>query len=236
MNNIGLSPKQYLLQMYDTEEKRFREITRLDTEEKLEYKKLLAHLKKVHEKDQDAKKKKIKSQYSTTDKGKALEELVSFLLEKSSVFEVHENIRNSTNEIDQLLILNHKGRKFEEFLDLPDYIYLSECKNYNKKIGVTWVGKFFSLLTSNKSKIGFLFSYYGFAGSSWNSSVGLVKKLFLTKEKLNERTYIIDINLKDFERIEEGCSLLEIIQAKIKALRLDTNFEKFLELKHPAQK
>ncbi|WP_407545322.1 acetylglutamate semialdehyde dehydrogenase [Priestia sp. HNGD-A6] len=235
MNNIGFSPKQLLLEMYETDEKRFREITRLDDKEKSKYRELLTHLKRVHEEDKEAKKKKIKSPYTTNDKGKALEELVSFLLEKSSVFEVYQNIRNSTNEVDQLLILNHKGKKFKEFLNLPGYIYLSECKNYNKKVSVTWVGKFFSLLISNKSRIGFLFSYHGFAGSSWNSAVGLVKKLFLTKEEINQRTYIIDINLKDFEKIEEGYSLLEIIDAKMKAIRLDTNFEKFLELKHPAQ-
>ncbi|MFE7822327.1 acetylglutamate semialdehyde dehydrogenase, partial [Priestia megaterium] len=103
MNNIGFSPKQLLLEMYETDEKRFREITRLDDKEKSKYRELLTHLKRVHEEDKEAKKKKIKSPYTTNDKGKALEELVSFLLEKSSVFEVYQNIRNSTNEVDQLL-------------------------------------------------------------------------------------------------------------------------------------
>ncbi|WP_422657354.1 acetylglutamate semialdehyde dehydrogenase [Paenibacillus sp. EC2-1] len=225
MNNIGLTTKQYLLSQYEDEKDRFREITRLDEEDKHQYKELLDHLIKLHEGSVNA---------STEEKGKALEGLVSFLVKKSSVFNVFDNIRNTTNEIDQLMELNHIGKKMKEFITLPGDIFLSECKNYNKKIGVTWVGKLYTLLASNQSKIGFLFSYYGLAGSSWNSASGLTRKVFLLKEKLEDRTYIIDINIKDFKKIDQGASLLELIDAKMKALRLQTNFEKFLAEKHPA--
>jgi hypothetical protein len=242
MNDPGFSLKKYLHEILDTEEKRNREITRLDEEEMVEYKRLLKHLEQIHDKtktDSDKKKKtkatdKQDDEYNTYEIGKALENLVSYLLEKSGIFEIYENIRSSTNEIDQLLMLNFRGKMLKEFIDLPVDQFLSECKNYQGKISVTWVGKFFSLLQTNQTKIGLLFSYHGLAGSGWSSAVGLVKKLFLLKEKLDERTYIIDINIADFSEIAKGHSLLEIVHAKMKALKLDTKFTHFIT-KHPAE-
>lgn len=198
----------------------------MDEKDQHEYRQLLQILTELHEGSRKA--------ANTLEKGKALENLVKFLLIKSSVFEVYENIRNTTNEIDELLVLNRLGKKFKEFMTLPGELYLSECKNYNKKIDVTWVGKFFTLLASNSSKIGILFSYHGLTGKDWNDAVGLTRKLFLLKEELKDRTYIIDINKDDFKKIEQGQSLLELIDSKMKALQLQTNFEIFLNQKHPA--
>ncbi|GAC40751.1 hypothetical protein [Paenibacillus popilliae] len=226
MNNVGLTPKEYLLEVLKNEEDMFREITRLDGKEKAEYEELLEQLEEVH-------KRENQQHYDTHQKGKALETIVSFLLGKSVIFEIHENIRNSTNEIDQLLCLSYKGKKFKDFLPFSGDLFLSECKNYNKKIDVTWVGKFFSLLTTSHTKIGFLFSYYGLTGKKWNNAVGLTKKLFLLKERLEDRTYIIDLNISDFRLIQQGHSLLELIDSKMKGLKTDTSFEVFLQLKHP---
>ncbi|OME03382.1 acetylglutamate semialdehyde dehydrogenase [Paenibacillus odorifer] len=226
MSNEGLTAKELLLSQYYTEEKKFREITRLDEKDHEQYKHLLQELVGLHEGSVIAQ--------NTVVKGKALENLVKFLLVKSSVFEVYENIRNTTNEIDELLELNHIGRKLKDFITLPGELYLSECKNYDRKISVTWVGKFYTLLESNASKIGILFSYHGFTGRNWNDATGLTRKLFLLKEDLKDRTYIIDINKDDFKKIEQGHSLLELIDIKMKALRVQTNFEEFLREKHPA--
>lgn len=71
-------------------------------------------------------------------------------------------------------------------------------------------------------------------GEKLTDAVGLTKKIFLLKEKIEDRSYIIDINITDFRLIKQGHSLLELIDSKMKALRTDTNFEKFLQLKHPA--
>lgn len=173
--NPGFTAKQLLLEQYDTEEKKYREITRLDKHELKEYEQLLQRFELVHVKS---------DQFATTDKGKALEDMVSFILSHSSVFEVHRNLRTSTNEIDQLLILNSKGRLFESkgLLRLFGDHLLSECKNYQGKIGVTWVGKLYSLLDTTRSKIGLLFSYHGLTGVNWNDATGSVKKLSLNRE------------------------------------------------------
>ncbi|CAJ1315890.1 restriction endonuclease [Paenibacillus nuruki] len=228
MNEKGFSIKEYFENAYYDDATRFRELTRLDSNDMIRYNELLQELKIVHDPGSKT------SENSTVYKGQALEEIVTFLIKRSCIFDVVANIRSSTNEIDQTLELNHIGIDLKKFIKLPGDLFLSECKNYNKKVDVTWIGKFYSLLAHNHAKLGILFSYKGFTGQGWNDGVGLVKKIYLLKEDINEKVYIIDINKKDFELISEGESLIGIIHAKIKALRLDTDFKKFLLSNHPA--
>ncbi|QWG87300.1 acetylglutamate semialdehyde dehydrogenase [Bacillus mycoides] len=215
-----------MLQQYNEEEANYRIITSLSKEEKEEYSVLLGKLKRIHRKN---------SKSTTKEKGETLEKLVSFLIEKSTVFEIHQNIRTSSNEIDQLIAINAIGRKFKAkgYLDLKDDIILSECKNYHEKVGVTWVGKFASLMTYTESRLGLIFSYHGLAGKGWEDAIGLTKKLYLGRPK-DEKLFILDFNKEDFERIEKGHNLLELIKAKTLALQTDTKFEHLIT-SHPAQ-
>ncbi|MBP2257496.1 acetylglutamate semialdehyde dehydrogenase [Virgibacillus alimentarius] len=226
-NKPGYTPKELLLQVFDTNEKRYKEITRLDEKEMSQYKEYLARFNETHDESNN---------FSTVEKGKSLESLVGFLLARSAVFEVHQNLRNSTNEIDQLLILNSKGNYFknEGLLNLPGEHFLSECKNYQGKIGVTWIGKLYSLIESTNSQIGLIFSYHGITGDGWKDATGLVKKLYLRREDINKKVYILDFNIKDFNSILDGHSILELIDAKVKSLKFDTDLSRFIE-KHPAE-
>jgi hypothetical protein len=223
--NKGFSLKKYLIEVLDEKEQVYNVITSLDEEEKNEYEILLKNLEVTNG-----------NRSSTTkQKGEALENIVSFLIKKSAVFEIKENIRNTSNEIDQLITLSSKGRKFknEGFLDLKYDTILSECKNYNKKISVTWVGKFYSLLSSTTNNLGLLFSYHGLTGSGWNDATGLTKKLYISGNNTDKRI-IIEFNKNDFHKIQEGYNLLELISAKINALQTDTKFEHWIA-DHPAQ-
>lgn len=228
-SNREISAKEYFLQILQDKEKVFKEITRLTDEEKETYKKLLSNLKEVN---------KNRKKYSNKVIGKALEDIVSFILKKSSVFEVKENIHTSTNEVDQLVLLNSTGKKFRNdgYLDVRGDYFLSECKNYEDKIGVTWPGKFYALLSAQTCKLGILFSYKGLTGTGWNAATGLVKKLFLTKEKVEDRIYIIEFNVNDFDKIAEGLSFLEILDAKMNELKTGTNFSHYITNDHPAMK
>ncbi|MDQ7094241.1 restriction endonuclease [Desulfosporosinus sp. PR] len=218
-----MTTKQYLIKFLDNKEEFFNEITRLNQEEKERYNLLLDNLILVNNN------KKVKQEV----KGKSLEDIVSFLLEKSNVFKVQRNLRTSTNEIDQIIELNFRGKEFKEHIDILGDTFLGECKNYNKKIGVTWVGKFYSLLQPT-CRLGVIFSFYGLSGKGWNASSGLVKKLHISKEDFSHRIYIIDFNILDFRLVAQGKSFINIIQAKISGLRTDTDFLKHIS-DHPAQ-
>jgi hypothetical protein len=225
--NKGLSTKQFILEILESKERTYEALISLDEQELNHYTSLLTNLEDMHHSGSAA---------STTEKGKALEQLVTYLIQKSIIFDVYQNLRTSSNEIDQLFILNAKGRAFREegLLPLKDDLILSECKNYQNKISVTWVGKFYSLISSTSAKVGLLFSYHGLTGTGWRDAVGLTKKIYLSKERLEDKVYILDFNITDFRRIRDGENLPNLINAKMLALRTDTNFQQFIS-KHPAE-
>lgn len=222
--NLGL--KEYILGAVEDREKAFKELTRLSEEDKKEYSDLLDYLEKVNSK---------RDNYTNEQKGAALENMVTFLINKTSVFEVAENLHTSTNEIDQLITLSRVGKLFKEWIEIGGEFFLGECKNYDGKVSVTWVGKFYSLLkTTSECSLGVLFSYHGLTGTGWNDATGLTKKLFLAKELAEKRIYIVDVNKTDFELIREGYNLIELLEKKMLALKTDTNIAKLISL-HPAQ-
>lgn len=232
MSKQGLTPQEYFA-LLDQKEEMYKELGRLSDSVMEEYKVLLQKFISVNSKALSKDKAKLKT-FNTTHKGKALEELVVFLLEKTRLFKVHKNIRNTTNEIDQLLDLTFIGDHFKEHLPFSGSIFLSECKNYSKAIDVTWIGKFHSLLVSNQSRYGFLFSYHGFTGTGWNNATGLAKKLYLHRERMEDKIHIIDFNYRDFNLIAEGHSFLEILDSKIKELLTAADYRKYLDEIHPA--
>lgn len=228
MNEKGYSLKDFLLSKLDEHENLFKTITGFKEEEKLTYQQKLSHFKSLHQPTINA---------GTQEKGKALEELVTFLFNTTSIFKVLENVHTSTNEIDLIMTLNSRGNRLsaEGFLDDKFNIFLAECKNYKKTIGVTWVGKFWSLLNSSPAKLGIIFSYHGLSGKNWADGIGLTKKIYMSKERIEDKIYIIDFNIEDFEQIMEGDSILDIIDYKIKSLMLDVDdYKKFLS-NHPSQ-
>ena len=173
-----------------------------------------------------------------TLKGKSLEELASYLLEISgNLFEVKQNLRTTTNEIDQVFIPKPKAKLLiaNGIINKKYELFLGECKNYNRSVDVTYVGKFCSLLLTNQIKLGIMFSYHGISGSGWSNASGIVKKFYLHKERDEDRYCIIEFSKEDFIAIDKGENFLQIIENKILSLRLDTDYTKYLS-KHPAEK
>lgn len=174
---------------------------------------------------------------STKDKGAALENLVNYLLQCSGdLFEVYNDVRTNTNEIDQIIKLKVKGKMLRSLGVLNERYdeFICECKNYKNRVGVTYVGKFCSLMNSCNIKFGVLFSYCGVTGAGWKDSSGLIKKIYM-KSNVNENpTTIIDFNIEDFKSIRDGNNFLDIIETKIMKLKYDTNFETLIQ-PHPAE-
>lgn len=188
-----------------------------------EYNRLLVNLKAVNS----------NSDSSAREKGKALETIVSFIFENSFFYEVYENRRTAINEIDEYIIRSDKGKQFIEevnmaselLLSTQDY-FLCECKNYNSRVGVTWVGKFNTLLKiSGDCQLGILFSYKGLTGNEnkWSDAHGLTKLIYYLSES-EKKKYILDFNISDFESLKDrGINLFDIIKAKKNALKVSFN-------------
>ena len=168
------------------------------------------------------------SNSSTRKKGKSLENLVNFLLERTGIFDIYKNLRTNSNELDQLVRCNEMGRLYisNGLLDNRLNHFIGECKNYRAKVSVTHVGKICSLLSTTQNKMCILFSYKGVSGSGWVNASGLIKKFYLSKEYEQERFCIIDFNIDDFKKIKDGDN---IINNKIFSLQNDVDYSKFIK-------
>lgn len=210
--NPGAYHLQQLMQYYTDREEAYRLILKFNAKQQTEYNRLYAKFVDAN------------SNKSTPSKlkGESLEKLVEYIFNISPLFSVINNLRTTTNEVDLLVNSTPMGKAFidEGFLDFP-LPFLCECKNYNKKVGVTWIGKFFSLLSTSNKKFGIMFSYHGISGKNWSSANGLTKKINLST---NKETIIIDFSLKDFEEIKNGEAFINIINRKIFQLINDTSY------------
>lgn len=154
-------------------------------------------------------------------KGKALEDLVSLLFEfTGGYYDVYKNVRNGSNEIDVFLSLSRKGKCVAQLINNRYKKLLCECKNYKSTISVTYVGKFYSLMQTTNNKVGIMFSYSGFTGASWGGAKGLTKKLFLLREREEDRLYILEFTNKDFKDILDGKGLFDILESKCLELEM----------------
>lgn len=197
----------------------YEKICEFNEEERKKYNILLENFKKTNSSDS-----------TTNQKGKALEDLAAYTIKTSHIFDIYKNLRTSTNELDQLVKINDQNRLLIglNIVDSRLGNFIGECKNYQNKIPVTYVGKVCSLLCTTQNKICILFSYHGVTGRNWEDSMGLIKKFYLAKGKTDERFCIIDFNIKDFEEIAKGNNFLQIIENKMLALKIDTDYSTFI--------
>lgn len=221
--------KQYLQEIIQKPLDIFHELTSWSEEDKQDFSVLLKNLKKPFDKATE----------TTKDKGDRLENLVSFLIQKSYFFEIYRNVHTGTNEIDEVIILSEKGKQaLHEFnlsrdiLAIDSDITLGECKNYASTLGVTYVGKFYSLLVSTDVSFGIIFTQKGLTGNEdeFHDAYGLTKVLRIIEKYQNNRDmFILTFTLEDYEKIANGESFFDLIKAKKIALRLSSEYDSFLK-------
>lgn len=174
---------------------------------------------------------------SSKDKGNKLEDLIFFIVDNTPIFKGYQNIRSSTNEVDIFIRLSDLGSMMlaNNIIDLKSSQIIIECKNYDKKkIDVTWVGKFCSLLLQSPARVGIFISHKGFKGNKWDSAKGLAKKFYYYKERIDEKKYVLDITLNEIVKSVNDDNFVELILNKIISLENDTKYENFIT-KHPAE-
>ena len=167
------------------------------------------------------------SKVSDYEKGKILEKLVYLLLQFSGgLFSVKQNVATNTNEIDIVCELTPKGQILlsRNLLPIKQNAFLGECKNYKRAVDVTYVGKFACLMLTTAYQLGILFSYHGVTGRKWDNAQGLIRKFYLSRERIDDRYSIIAFSVDDFEAICNGITFLDIIKRKMEMLRLDTDY------------
>ena len=160
------------------------------------------------------------------DKGELLERLASSLF-NSDLFCIRKNCRTSTNEIDILVDWSTQARicGLNSAYPFLGELVLCECKNYENSVGVTYIGKFASLLSATRTNTGIMISWEGVTVRNWSYGSGLIKKLALAEQK---KILVIDKN--DLKLIRNGSSnLLKILYEKHLSLVTDIDYQKYIQ-------
>ncbi|MBR1886426.1 MAG: restriction endonuclease [Schwartzia sp.] len=173
---------------------------------------------------------------SARAKGNLLEELTHCLFTDGygCMFDSHRQCRTSSNEIDILLLWSEQARLNGfacVFPFLGDSI-LCECKNYQKAVSVTHVGKFYSLMHVSMVNIGIMIAWNGISGrGNWDSAKGLVKKIVL-----RDNSYVIVIDKDDLNEIYlKKTNIFSLLYKKYESLKFETDYSKYIK-PHPAEK
>ncbi|MEN8433980.1 hypothetical protein NX821_001151 [Clostridium septicum] len=158
-------------------------------------------------------------------RGTLLEELIKQMTIKTKSFELFENITNDTNEYDIIIKTSDLARRYA-YNALPRVIFqpiICECKNYQSTIDVTWIGKFYSLLSISNINMGIIFSYEGVTGQAendWANAWGLIRKIYL-----KDGIAIISISRTELDRIVAGENFCDILEEKFIELQTMTTIE-----------
>lgn len=224
-----LNLKEFLKRGVEDDLDKFKILTEWTESEKIQFSKLLEELKKPFDKNQT----------TTKEKGNRLENLVSFIINNSYFFKVFKNVHTATNEIDEVVVFTDEGKqalqKFNlcrDLIPIDSEIFLGECKNYASPLGVTYVGKFYSLMTATGNSFGIIFTQKGLTGSEieYKDAYGLTKVIRIIEQaKNNCDFYILTFTLEDYEELLNGKTFFEIIKAKKTALQISSDYHTFLK-------
>lgn len=227
--NENYSFKKYMQEIVNDKMKMFEELIRWGEQEKKQFAQLLADLEKPFDKENE----------TTKEKGDKLEKLVEFIITNSYFYDVYKNIRTETNEVDEIIMLSERGKQAlstfglsRELLPTQQEVFLGECKNYKTSLGVTYVGKFYSLLIATDMTFGLIFTQNGLSGSTegFKDAYGLTKILRLVeKYEHNRELCILTFTTEDYRKLLEGHTFFELIRAKKLELQMASNYQNFLQ-------
>lgn len=231
----GLDLKSYLNQIVQEPMDKFKGFITWTDKDKEEFKILLDELKKPFDKDNE----------TTKEKGNRLEKLVEFIIHKTYFFEIYKNVHTETNEIDEVIVLSDRGKQAiqsfnlsRDLIPIKQDLFLGECKNYKSNLNVTYVGKFYSLLSITGISFGIVFTQKGLTGEpkGYKDAYGLTKVLRMVESSKGNDFFIIAFTLEDYERMLEGTTFFDLVKTKKMEMQLASDYTTFLaDNKHEAE-
>ena len=127
-----------------------------------------------------------------------------------------------------------------DLIPIAEDMFLGECKNYEQNLNVTYVGKFYSLMSVTSVPFGILFTQKGLTGdpAGYKDAYGLTKVLRMIEQaKVPPRDfYIITFTLDDYEKMATGVTFFDLVKAKKLELRIASDYTKFIDAnRHSAE-
>ena len=231
----GLDLRSYLDQIVQEPIDKFKGFITWTNKDRADFRILLNELKKPFDRDKE----------TTKEKGDRLEKLVEFIIQKTYFFEIYKNVHTETNEIDEVITLSDRGKQAiqsfnlsRDLIPIKQDLFLGECKNYKSNLGVTYVGKFYSLLSVTGISFGIVFTQKGLTGDSegYKDAYGLTKVLRMVESSRGKDFFIITFTMEDYERMLEGTTFFDLVKAKKMEMQFASDYTKFLaDNKHEAE-
>ncbi len=231
----GFDLRSYLDQIVQDPLEKFKGFITWTGKDKEEFRALLDELKKPFDIKQE----------TTKEKGDRLEKLVEFIIRKTYFFEIYKNVHTETNEIDEVIVLSDRGKQAiqslnlaRELIPIKQDLFLGECKNYESNLGVTYVGKFYSLLSVTNIPFGVVFTQKGLTGDAegYKDAYGLTKILRMVEVSKGRDFFILTFTVEDYEKMLDGVTFFDIVKAKMLEVQLASDYTTFLkDNKHQAE-
>lgn len=127
---------------------------------------------------------------TTDEKGKSLENLVDYLLEKSNLFQnLYSDIRFNFCQVDHAGVFLPEvwAIFFQAHKKLRDenHRFAGESKRYGSALGVTYVLKFECVKYIRDIKFGAYFTRKGITGDDYNDSKEVLRRLFTSDQQFS---------------------------------------------------
>ena len=103
---------------------------------------------------------------------------------------------------------------------------------------MTYVGKFYSLLSVTGIPFGVVFTQKGLTGDSegYKDAYGLTKVLRMVENSKGRDFFILTFTLEDYEKMLEGTTFFDLIKAKKMEMQLASDYTRFItDNKHEAE-
>jgi hypothetical protein len=226
---LGFDLRTYLDQIVQGDLNKFDGFITWSDDDKKEFKVLLDELKKPFDKKSE----------TTKEKGDRLEKIVEFIIRKTYFFEIYKNVHTETNEIDEVIVFSNRGKQALEtfklarnLIPIDENLFLGECKNYESNLGVTYVGKFYSLMNVTGVSFGIVFTQKGLTGDpeGYKDAYGLTKVLRMVEKSRNSQKdfYILTFTMEDYDKLLSGTTFFELVKAKKLELQLASDYTTFI--------
>ena len=157
---------------------------------------------------------------NTTEKGKALEDLVSYIFSNVRGLEIYEtNVTNfyRTEEVD-IALWNEQNE--DVLRSLPNIIFI-ECKNLNSRVVTNDVAYFITKLRNRGLTFGILITSLGITGSEHNSTAAHFEISLALKDGIK----LIIITTNDIINLSNTDNLIKLIKRKICSLYVTGSIE-----------
>lgn len=230
MQNENFNLKKYLKDIVKSQVDMFHTLTEWKDGDYERFGELLQELEKPFDKKEE----------STKSKGDRLENLVEFIIKKTYFFNVYRNIHTGTNEVDDIIVLSEEGKQAlyllgisKDLLEVEGDIFIGECKNYENELGVTYIGKFYSLMITTGTTFGIIFTKNGVTGkpAEYHDSHGLMKVIHLIeKYQSNRKFYMLEFSLEDYKKIyRREADFFSLLKAKKLSIDMSCEYDKIID-------